>query len=103
MENTKDNELIAEFLGWKRTEKGWLVFTNTITNGYGLGMADELLFHSDWNWLIIVVKEVQKHEQVYLFDDTEVIDDLDDALNELDIDKVYKGVVKFIEYHNENK
>ncbi len=62
----KENMLLAEFLGWKeqtdqterwfgsfRTEEG-ILHRNT--------NKEPLLFHSDWNWLMLVVEKINTIE-----------------------------------------
>jgi len=54
--NTKENELIALFMGMQKTELGW--FDNEGWIRLPNYTFDELLFDKDWNWLIPVTKKI---------------------------------------------
>lgn len=90
----EDNKLISEFMGFHRTEKGYIV------GGFGdgtFGLAKELLFHSSWDWLKKVVDAIEVKCQgvppellyVSLFSTKK---------------EVYKAIVEFINrYNNQEK
>jgi hypothetical protein len=65
-----------------------------------------LKYHSSWDWLMPVVKKIRSTEE---FNSIIVIpEDFGDnnmiaGLYTQDIDKVYKGVVEFIQWYNKNK
>ncbi len=117
----KDNKLIAEFMGFKLPDpsnpdslysrdvkrKGTPILdmntgrrSHIIVNDKVLFEGSELKFHTSWDWLIPVVHEVQEREQVFAYDQTELIDELDSSLRELNLDNVYKAVVEFIKWSN---
>lgn len=67
------NKLIADFLGWKKHEGYNYItpfFQNYLTVEHGfeqtpLFMEDYLLFHKDWNWLMLVVEKIQHLDNEY--------------------------------------
>lgn len=61
----------------------------------------ELHFHESWDWLMPVV---QRCKDSQIFGSQKLIDDMDDALTiGFEIHHVYNEVIRFIEFHNENK
>lgn len=70
------NKLCAEFLGWEYIDKdlhpqayenyGWWVkgtYTNNINarnNSNWKGFDSDLKFHSDWNWIMLVIDNIEK-------------------------------------------
>jgi hypothetical protein len=64
--------------------------------------ASETLFHSDWNWLMPLVKSCYIYSS-----DTEMEDVFDAGTNhELymnEIEKVYEACVEFIQWYNDDK
>lgn len=112
------NRMIAEFMGGE-VKYPWIGGVKTpcfympdshITE-YIHDFENETPYHSDWNWLMPVVKKCQtisSKKQVELKD---IQDDLDNPngwrawsyrninLN-TDIERVYKSVIRFIEFYN---
>ena len=85
-----DNKRIAEFMGFHRTEKGYIV------GGFGdgtFGLAKELLFHSSWDWLMPVMRKIEDGGS----DPHELINK---ALESRSIEVVYNEVVDAIERYN---
>ena len=118
----ENNKLLAEFMGFKvpTTEDGlyWKDIkrkgtpildmatgrrSHTTIDDRVLFDDDELMFHKSLDWLIPVVKEIHGIEQAFLYADTDVVDDLQDALTSLDRDSIYKAAVEVVKYYNENK
>lgn len=110
------NRLIAEFMGGKYDKDTnfpihpndiWLpthgiVNYTTINIGYG----KILLYHSSWDWLIPVIKKIREIINVELnVDSFEEIRERKLTLNPYDynIEQVYKAVVEFIKWYNQNK
>ena len=87
----KDNKLIAEFMGFHRTEKGYIM------GGFGdgtFGLAEELHFHTSWDWLMPVIdKCYQEHMSKHIAE----------AVMTCNINEAYKVVVEFIKEYNDNK
>lgn len=100
------NKLISEFMG--------LVVSDVEHKrpiGYGWCSAAKLNYHSDWNWLMLAVKKchtISSKKQVELKD---IKDDLDNPNGwrawsyryitfNTDIERVYKSVIRYIEFYN---
>ena len=66
---------------------------------------EELNYNCSWDWLIPVIKEIHEVEQPFIFDlkGGPLISDLEESLKSLDIESVYKAVVQFILWYNEQK
>jgi hypothetical protein len=96
MDTIENNKLIAEFLG--ATDKH-------IEN---FGGAENLKYHSDWNWLMSVVEKIEN-----LSYDVQIILDFctitngdyskTTQLGGAKIHNVYNACVEFIKWRNENK
>jgi hypothetical protein len=110
MEN--NNKLIAEFMGvqlffgepYNKDIEQWEVFFDTLYE------TKDLAYHTDWNWLMPVIRKIEELGNDVLittnyiqiaFDEGDqfiVIDDLNIKIN-----SVYKAVIEFIKWYNENK
>lgn len=99
-----NNELIAEFMGWNKD--------NQKTIPLGLREYDTLedyWFHSSWDWLMPVVEKIENsHESCDIaFAPVGCIISRDGFNYNCDCDTkleaVYKAVVEFIKWYNENK
>ena len=93
-----DNVIIAEF--YKFSEKdGRYKFSDKGP------WIDEiaLKFHCNWNWLMPVIKEITSISSTDWDLMTGESVDLFDAFVSNDIDTVYKAVVNFITWYNNNK
>jgi len=93
----KNNKLIAEFMGMQDTPIGWYdneeAFPNLLkTEG---NTFDNLLFHSDWNWLMPVVNKCMQTG-----DNTDEWDALYDALSTVNKNNIHEAVVEFIKQLN---
>ncbi len=95
----EDNKLIAEFMGFYRTEKGYIM------GGFGdgtFGLAEELHFHTSWDWLMPVVEKIDN-----MFGDDNQVDDainrVHNAVLSFDIDNTYQAVVEFINQYNDEE
>ncbi len=97
----KDNKLIAEFMGFQKTNIGWYDSEETmppLSNTYDSNTFDEheLAFHKSWDWLMPVVEKcrVQSNaedsywEAIYY------------SLEGCDIDVTHHAVVEFIKQYN---
>lgn len=57
--NTKENELIAEFLGFQKTKIGWFDSDGVINLPYTKDNTfDELLFDKSWDWIMPCVGKI---------------------------------------------
>lgn len=54
--NVVNNTLLAEFLGWKEC---YTPLENYFDNNGDTFLESELLFHSNWNWLMKVVEKIE--------------------------------------------
>ena len=109
MKTTKNNKLIAEFMGYKlmpcNRGKAWERPTlSSIHDDYKLHgvlhTGNELKFHKSWDWLMPVVNDIinSRDEQNLRLEFT----DLNYALCTTNIELVYKAVVEFITEYNNN-
>ena len=98
MENTvKNNKLLAIFLGWVESGFKRKNIFNPVTREEF--KDSELLFHSDWNWLMEVVEnilqicaEMDEMERYWCITDVMPY-----------IDNVYTACVEFVNWYNEQK
>jgi len=90
------NELIATYLNFKQksytpeSEKLWC------DEKHGLPVG-ELKFHSDWNWLIPVLKKISQKDDISKAGVASIM-----SKYEYEINDVWKKVVQHIKYY-ENK
>jgi hypothetical protein len=124
METTEKNRLIAQFMECEpRTDAvddrvlayyiGDVIINadnSKNENDENVFHPDDMKFHTDWNWLMPVIRKIEELGNDVLittnyiqisFDEGEqfiVIDDLN-----IKIDSVYNAVVEFIKWYNENK
>jgi hypothetical protein len=89
-----NNKLIAEFL---EIGKQLHLYENPITGDY----EDELLFDTDWNWLMKAVEKCLTKLDTYNVTTNEHYNNIHDSLWSINITEVYKAVVEFIKFHNE--
>lgn len=117
-----DNELIAEFMGLVRREANetynkaqyWLPEEDKRYKGKFVGYYDTLQYHEFWDWLMPVVDKITgmgydvlinsngMHNEPHSCDITTTTDVQATATSELLIDCVYKAVVEFIKWYNDN-
>lgn len=111
--NTENNKLIVEFLGLIN-EPYYLPQHKTIEFKYGEYIewehfnANELKFHSDWNWLMEVVEKIEsiKGTQIFINGISCEIMFKGRVISKhfnTKIEAVYNACVEFIKWYNENK
>lgn len=106
----ESNRLIAEFLGANYNSNyhefemyGIIESIKDGENEQHFFLPSQMLFKTDWNWLMKVVVECfDKSDELYDNGDDKIFK-LNDALLETNIESLYKAVVEFIEWYNENK
>ncbi|MEX0598836.1 MAG: hypothetical protein WD512_20300 [Candidatus Paceibacterota bacterium] len=116
MINSENNKLIAEFLGYSQPHP----FYPKTTYWYKQGKEPlvSLSFHSDWNWLMEVVEQIEKlplfpndnsfnvtigaTKYCTIQDSNGEVVEIT-AMEETKILSVYKAVVEFIKWYNVNK
>tara|TARA_R110000824_G_scaffold28206_6_gene95072 strand:- start:1806 stop:2102 length:297 start_codon:yes stop_codon:yes gene_type:complete len=89
-----DNKLIAEFMGHEPIVKGDDVYYEL--NEIRLTSADDLRYHTSWDWLMPVVEKIMWDNDIEDNQCTNIADALCDAK----IDRVYEAVVDFIREYN---
>lgn len=114
MKTIENNRLIAEFMGFEMTHKINYIpskYPDCIKNHEHLKVdnEDNLPFHSDWNWLMLVVEKIESigHKvvitnhicriEILLMDDIVVSEDMPK------IKAVYNACILFIKWYNKNK
>ena len=101
MERTKNNKLIAEFMGLPLVPCSIGTENGIVYEGYqhpkgGMPFtADGLQYKYSWDWLMPVVQKVSS-----LCDEPCELDNMKHALLTGDIESVYDDVVEFIKEHN---
>lgn len=111
------NKLIAKFMGgtfsnYANNTKGWII-PNLTKNGVD-GDENNLKFHSDWNWLMSVVEKIEqdgepieiignKSKTHYFTHSYSPVNKYFKTEGATKIESVYKSVIEFIKYHNEQK
>jgi len=95
----KDNRLIAQFLGFQKTDIGWYDFDEVILNvDFTILYSNtydehELAFHSSWDWLMPVIRKILDIS----FNDDRGAEDFNCIIDCIpDIDHTYNGVVRFV-------
>ena len=93
----KSNKLIAEFMGAYFDDKGM----TRLCGEFGLERVSDLnlKYHSSWDWLMPVVEKIMWDNNIKDAECTNI----EDALCDAKIDRVYDAVVEFINEYNKNK
>ena len=100
----ENNKLIAEFMGVRFMPDDEYIerLKENREEGvcFDLGrMESELKYHESWDWLMPVIREVQTRYEVD--EGIEIdYDELQHAVMDNDIERVYEQVVEFIKEHN---
>ena len=107
MKTIENNKIIAEFLSVKihpcetiEKFKFLPMEERGLYNGY---FVDELKYHEDWNWLMEVVKQIDKISlDAQIIWNLEVkANDIFDSLREVNMQLTYNRVIDFINFYNE--
>ena len=107
-EITENNKLIAEFMGLMSqslsNDGQFPVFEDPYSGEYVESI--ELSYNESWDWLMPVVEKILTDPDIaYLCQGGEgdkYYEDLHDAVWSINIEEVYKAVVAFINWYNEN-
>lgn len=96
-----DNETIAEFDGlFTEVVDGKKLWTFKDKEGESYSYAShELEYHSSWDWLMPVVEKIK----LLTSTQNEYYGRIINALFTVDINNVYKAVVEFIKWYNQQK
>lgn len=97
----KSNKLIAEFMGFKKDSPNTNWYYDLKKSRYY--RLNELLYDTDWNWLMPVVEECFKRYDMVEDNLSNHQFILNDALLETNIGSLYKAVVEFIKWYNIQK
>ncbi len=102
---TKNSDsLIAEFMGIRHLDDDKYLQNLKDMKAEGIYfeqgyMTSELKYHTDWNWLMEVIKKCREKSN----DEDSYWEAIYYSLADLDIDNVYIAVVEFIKWYNENE
>lgn len=104
----ENNKLIAEFLGMQKTDLGWFDNEEVFSDTERDNTFDDLKFHRDWNWLMLVVNEIEKTKLGSLEIQSKNLvllqynQKTDKYYNSTLIENLYNACVEFIKWYNEN-
>ena len=115
MNTTENNKIIAEFMGWKMNSPS--TFPIQLHQEEETQGNWKLLFHSDWNWLMEVILKInqfdnQRFSVLISSMDCKINDNLknkivSDSFGRFNPDElkesIYKAVVEFIKWYNNQK
>jgi len=91
----KENKLIAEFWGMELGDDKTMYYDDA-ENLHPPTPINELKFHSSWDWLMPVVREVLTIVNINLVN--YCVDELKFCVLDNDIDGAFEEVVEFINY-----
>lgn len=95
-ETIENNKLIAEFMELTAMDgdnDGLNYFFNNTPHS-----DTDLLFHSDWNWLMPVVEKILNLQDTYAQERQKVFNSITPSIN-----TTYTAIISFIKWYNENK
>ena len=93
----KNNKLIAEFMGIPSYKQGRYLMFEYADNNHRT--EQDLAYHTSWDWLMPVVREVIIRYQVD--EGIEIdYDELQHRVMDNDIERAYEEVVEFIKQYN---
>lgn len=104
------NKIIAEFIGLKPTNMegcwGTCEYLNNNPNSTlpcSVPYTDYLYFDNSWDWLMEVVSKIEKlnFEVIIIYESCKIGDIVEIYSNTSKIESVWKAVVEFIKYYNE--
>jgi retron-type reverse transcriptase len=98
----EENKLIAEFMGYIDngcSEEGFLIHPKT---NYDVEI-NNLMFHSDWNWLMEVVDKISSELHYSINATLEFLSEEQNRDGLYGIKDVYEAVVEYVKLYNEQK
>ncbi len=100
MEIEENNKLIAKFMGCTHPFND-LTDATLYSVSYGTFEADELKYHTSWDWLMPVIEKclIGEAEQDEKISNT-LIKNIYEGICSQNILFAYKSVLKFIEHYN---
>lgn len=115
-DTTITNKLIAEFMEYPYRYSDTGIISGTERWEVGIGhwwcTVDELLFDSSWDWLMPVVDKIENETgwELIMYSNDCHWNKFGDFINDTEIhyvgdrkESVYKAVVEFINWYNQNK
>lgn len=96
------NRMIAKFKGCEYRPETPAMYEHWVV-GEEPFLLSELKFHTSWDWIIPVIKEVKLSRISSNDNGYEIIDRIDNSLMECDIDSLHSHLYDFIEWYNQNK
>lgn len=94
MNTTKNNKLIAEFMGIESFKDSLASLHNGKIN-VSIDIYEQAKYHTSWDWLMPVVERCYDNGA-----EGEEIGDITHALLDCDIKSTYQAVVQFINQYN---
>jgi predicted HTH transcriptional regulator len=111
MNNTENNRLIAEFMGYnEEIVNGEIYFT--LPDMLESLSDEELQYHSDWNWLMEVVEKIENYNEytnvLFTPQGCEINCYIENGFlfsNDCNtkIEAVYNACIEFIKWYNKQK
>jgi len=95
----KENFLIENFMGEIKNTHDLFPCYYKEDEEKVMEYGGKLKYHYDWNWLMPVIDAIKCVD----VDKYTLLDAIDDALICIDIEETWGRVVKFIEWHNDEK
>jgi hypothetical protein len=110
METTQNNKLIAEFMGWTLDDKDLNSYRKLNNNMFKYSLLSNFKYHTDWNWLMEVVKKIEELGNDVLITTNYIQIAFDEGEQfivmehfNIKITSVYDACIKFIKWYNENE
>ena len=113
--NTENNKSFADFMVkvddyWQKDDNqgdGEQLYYQPFNTEHQQMYPSEMLFNSDWNWLMAVVEKIFSEECIKPFAGNGmyyVLElEIEEALKKAKIEPVYNACVEFIKWYNEQK
>ena len=104
MNTTENNKIIAEFMIKQEPTENFCVGSIGQEVGVFTGIKTEyfkyedLKFHSDWNWLMEVIKQIVESGIFIRYDNNKFYKNI----SKFEIKSSYKSCVEFIKWYNKN-
>lgn len=123
MNIAENNKKIAEFMGERFTDDAKALKEPFYDLGVNLGIVklEKMRFNSSWDWLMGAVEKIERngkhtlngvydnrnefkgwYPEIFTLFPKDEIKDLTDLRFDTKIEAVYKAVIAFIDWHNEN-
>tara|TARA_R110002096_G_C14272089_1_gene695718 strand:+ start:223 stop:522 length:300 start_codon:yes stop_codon:yes gene_type:complete len=94
---TRQNKIIAEFMGLIESSIYNKYWTEQTKEGFGEGELVDLKYSESWDWLIPVVSKCYNNNPI----ECNELSDITHALLDCNIDEVYSSVIVYIQKYNQ--